>query len=161
MRDPPVSRCFPRWARLSARRRRVASMCPWHTAPRLKGDVETACVRPDSRRLLTALTASPHLTRHGPDRAVSRVRVLTVPPRQPAAHLTSHATPHARSRQAELGQAMGHARCAGQAGLRARASQAGHAGTVHWAAADSAEWHLIYILYFLNIFKSLQIQKFV
>jgi hypothetical protein len=32
---------------------------------------------------------------------------------------------------------------------------------VSWVAADSAQWQLIYFFYFLNIFKSLQIQKFV
>jgi hypothetical protein len=30
-----------------------------------------------------------------------------------------------------------------------------------WATADSAHWPLICVFYFLNIFKSLQIQKFV
>jgi hypothetical protein len=30
-----------------------------------------------------------------------------------------------------------------------------------WAAADSAQWQLIYFFYFPNIFKSLQIKKFV
>jgi hypothetical protein len=37
-------------------------------------------------------------------------------------------------------------------------------GRVHCAtgpSADSAQWHLIIFLYFLNIFNSLQIQKFV
>jgi hypothetical protein len=62
-----------------------------------------------------------------------------------------------RAAQAEAGPAS-HARCA-----PGRASAVG-VGRMHCAtrpSADSAQWHLIIFLYFLDIFNSLQIQKFV
>jgi hypothetical protein len=62
---------------------------------------------------------------------------------------------------AELGQAVGRARCAAEA----EPSQAGPCALRrHYATGpreDSAQWHLIIFLYFSNIFNSLQIQKFV
>jgi hypothetical protein len=74
MRGPPVSHRFPRRARLSARRRRVAATRPRHAAlhARLKGAIGTMCRRPDSR----LPTAPPRVPRSDSTAAVrSRPRV--------------------------------------------------------------------------------------
>jgi hypothetical protein len=81
MRGPPISRRFPRRARLSARCSHVTATCPCRTAPltRLKGTVRTARRHPDSRpdcatRCLSRAVVSPHLARACPDRAIVRVQ---------------------------------------------------------------------------------------
>jgi hypothetical protein len=82
-----------------------------------------------------ACRATARTCRAAAHRAVKRAR----------AHAARTLTP------AELGQVVGRTRCAGR--LRR------HCAT--GPSADSAQWHLIIFLYFLNIFNSLQIQKFV
>jgi hypothetical protein len=134
MRGPPISRRFPRRARLSARCSHVTATCPCRTAPltRLKGTVRTARRHPDSRpdcatRCLSRAVVSPHLARACPDRAIVRV--------QGRSSLSERATvavrmpPPPRAAQAEAGPAS-----CGSRALRTRAKPALWA----WATRDCA-----------------------
>jgi hypothetical protein len=135
--DGPLS--MPRHRVLTSSPSRLTSLSSSHVGHRRA--VRTPPSIPRARTAIHALVR-PH---HAVPRTASRAPVTSPP------WCTRAAPPRARSRRAELGQAVGRACYVGRArpGWATRALRRPAAPVLcNWAVADSAQWHLIYFYIF-------------